>query len=86
MVASTPLMEFVLQQYSDDSASEPDVDLENQYYNAKALKAEKEYDNALKAFEVVLELEKEKGEWGFKALKQMVKITFATVSHSYSVL
>ncbi|VDO30307.1 unnamed protein product [Onchocerca flexuosa] len=64
-------------EYSDDSASEPDVDLENQYYNAKALKAEKEFDSALKTFKHVLELESEKGEWGFKALKQMVKITFA---------
>ncbi|VDN19055.1 unnamed protein product [Gongylonema pulchrum] len=65
-------------EYSDDSGSEPDVDLENQYYNAKALKAEKQFDSALSAFQNVLELEAEKGEWGFKALKQMVKITFAT--------
>lgn len=28
----------------------------------------------------VLNLEQEMGEWGFKALKQMVKITFNTVS------
>ncbi|VDN42850.1 unnamed protein product [Gongylonema pulchrum] len=66
------------EEYSDDSGSEPDVDLENQYYNAKALKAEKQFDSALSAFQNVLELEAEKGEWGFKALKQMVKITFAT--------
>lgn len=26
------------QEYSEDSTSEPDVDLENQYYNSKALK------------------------------------------------
>ncbi|VDM40200.1 unnamed protein product [Toxocara canis] len=66
-----------LQEYSDDSGSEPDVDLENQYYNAKALKAEKDFGGALQAFEKVLELEAEKGEWGFKALKQMIKITFS---------
>uniref|UniRef100_F1KXX7 COP9 signalosome complex subunit 2 n=1 Tax=Ascaris suum TaxID=6253 RepID=F1KXX7_ASCSU len=64
-------------EYSDDSGSEPDVDLENQYYNAKALKAEKDFGGALQAFEKVLELEAEKGEWGFKALKQMIKITFS---------
>ena len=29
---------FVLQEYSEESNSEPDVDLENQYYNSKALK------------------------------------------------
>lgn len=27
-------------QYSEDSGSEPDVDLENQYYNSKALKSD----------------------------------------------
>ena len=27
-----------IKEYSEDSASEPDVDLENQYYNSKALK------------------------------------------------
>lgn len=70
----------LFQEYSDDTGSEPDVDLENQYYTAKTLKDEKKIDEALQGFERVLELETEKGEWGFKALKQMVKITFATVS------
>ena len=28
----------ILQEYSEESNSEPDVDLENQYYNSKALK------------------------------------------------
>ncbi|GMT28194.1 hypothetical protein PFISCL1PPCAC_19491, partial [Pristionchus fissidentatus] len=63
-------------EYSDDSGSEPDVDLENQYYSAKALKGEKNMKGALAAFQKVLDLETEKGEWGFKALKQSVKITF----------
>jgi COP9 signalosome complex subunit 2 len=67
-----------LQEYSDDSGSEPDVDLENQYYNSKALKDDNR-QAALDSFQKVLELETEKGEWGFKALKQMVKITFASV-------
>ncbi|XP_047520114.1 COP9 signalosome complex subunit 2 isoform X2 [Pieris napi] len=62
--------------YSEDSNSEPDVDLENQYYNSKALK-EDEPAAALLSFQKVLELEGgEKGEWGFKALKQMIKINF----------
>jgi len=56
-------------EYSTDSNSEPDVDLENQYYNSKALK-EDDPKSALESFEKVLELEQEKGEWGFKALKQ----------------
>ncbi|KAH7644367.1 COP9 signalosome complex subunit 2 alien [Dermatophagoides farinae] len=62
-------------EYSEDSNSEPDVDLENQYYNSKALKDTPE--KALESFQQVLDLENgEKGEWGFKALKQMIKINF----------
>ena len=63
-------------EYSEDSNSEPDVDLENQYYNSKSLK-ENNPEGALESFQRVLELENgEKGEWGFKALKQMIKINF----------
>lgn len=70
------------QEYSEDSNSEPDVDLENQYYNSKALK-EDEPRAALISFQKVLDLEAqggEKGEWGFKALKQMIKILFTMVN------
>jgi len=63
-------------EYEEGSDSEPDVDLENQYYNSKALK-EDDPKAALESFQKVLELEgKDKGEWGFKALKQMIKINF----------
>lgn len=63
-------------EYSEDSNSEPDVDLENQYYNSKSLK-EDDPKAALASFQKVLDLEGgEKGEWGFKALKQMIKINF----------
>lgn len=42
----------------------------------------------LSAFSVqVLELEGEKGEWGFKALKQMIKINFKLVgSARYAII
>merc|ERR1712004_502882 len=60
-------------EYSEDSNSEPDVDLENQYYNSKALK-EEDPKAALESFQRVLDLEN--GERGFKALKQMIKINF----------
>uniref|UniRef100_A0A4W5K5Q7 COP9 signalosome subunit 2 n=1 Tax=Hucho hucho TaxID=62062 RepID=A0A4W5K5Q7_9TELE len=63
------------EEYSEDSNSEPNVDLENQYYNSKALK-EDDPKAALSSFQKVLELEGEKGEWGFKALKQMIKMNF----------
>lgn len=56
------------------------MDLENQYYNSKALKEEAPHE-ALKSFQKVLDLENgEKGEWGFKALKQMIKINFKLVN------
>eukprot|EP01137_Pigoraptor_chileana_P015100 Opistho-2@70619 len=64
-------------EYEDDEGSEPDVDLENQYYNSKALK-DSDAREAIEGFERVLSLETEKGEWGFKALKQMVKLHFRT--------
>jgi len=68
-------------EYSEDSNSEPDVDLENQYYNSKAQKEENPAA-ALAAFRKVLELEGgEKGEWGFKALKQMIKINFKLTNY-----
>ncbi len=75
---------ILIQLYSSESASEPDVDLENQYYNSKALKEENP-KSALDSFKKVLELEQEKGEWGFRALKQMIKINFKLVRQISSV-
>ena len=58
------------------------MDLENQYYNSKALKEDSPRE-ALESFRRVLELEQEKGEWGFRALKQMIKIYFKLVCYSF---
>ncbi|KAK0427939.1 hypothetical protein QR680_010496 [Steinernema hermaphroditum] len=66
--------------YSDDdmSGSEPDVDMENQYYSGKSAKGENDFAQAKECFEDVLNQEgDEKGEWGFKALKQLMKMAFA---------
>ncbi|XP_056631431.1 COP9 signalosome complex subunit 2-like [Diorhabda sublineata] len=64
-------------EYSEESTSEPDVDLENQYYIAKSLKGDETLESSVLAFQKVLDLQGEhKGEWGFKALKQLVKINF----------
>ena len=50
-----------------DRLSEPDVDLENQYYNSKSLK-EKDPKAALESFQRVLDLENgEKGTFSFKS-------------------
>ena len=59
----------------DDSEPDVEADLENQYYNSKTLK-EEDPDGALAAFTRVLQLEEEKGDWGFKALKQIMKLEF----------
>jgi COP9 signalosome complex subunit 2 len=62
-------------QYSGSEDEEPLVDLENQYYEAKGYK-ESDPTRAISELLKVVELEQEKGEWGFKALKQCVKVSF----------
>ena len=52
--------------------SEPDVDLENQYYNSKSLK-EKDPKAALESFQRVLDLENgEKGMFNIMSLRQTI--------------
>eukprot|EP01121_Diplochlamys_sp_Union-15-3_P018783 TRINITY_DN6910_c0_g1_i1.p1 TRINITY_DN6910_c0_g1~~TRINITY_DN6910_c0_g1_i1.p1 ORF type:complete len:460 (-),score=96.22 TRINITY_DN6910_c0_g1_i1:31-1380(-) len=61
-------------------SNDPSVLVENKYFEAKDI-AENDLKSGLKAFEEVLELEKDledsaKGNWGFKALKRIVKINY----------
>ena len=61
-------------EYEDDDEEEGgDIDIENKYYNAKQLKAETPQE-AIEEFLGVPALEPEKGEWGFKSLKQAIKL------------
>ncbi|EXJ77645.1 COP9 signalosome complex subunit 2 [Capronia epimyces CBS 606.96] len=60
----------------DDEAESGDVDIENKYYNAKQLKVDNP-EEAVQEFLGVPELEPEKGDWGFKGLKQAIKLEFA---------
>ncbi|KXS18650.1 MGC97656 protein-like protein [Gonapodya prolifera JEL478] len=64
-------------EYEDEEEDDgADVGLENKYYNAKGMK-EDSPEKALKEFRGVVDAEgSDKGDWGFKALKQMVKVTF----------
>jgi len=62
-------------EYSDDDQEEEDVNIENQYYNSKGL-VEEDVEAALAGFQEVASMEETKGEWGFKAYKQMVKLQF----------
>ncbi|KAJ3122568.1 COP9 signalosome complex subunit 2 [Nowakowskiella sp. JEL0407] len=70
--------DFDFDEDGDDDEEEEGVDLENKYYNAKALK-EDNPEEALIEFQSVVDTENEqgKGEWGFKALKQMMKLCLA---------
>jgi COP9 signalosome complex subunit 2 len=70
--------DYGLEFASESEESETDVNIENEYYQAKAAK-EDNPQAAISGFERVLELEDRKGEWGFKSLKQMMKILFRKV-------
>lgn len=64
-------------EYEDDDDAEEggDVDVENKYYNAKQMKTEAP-EEAIEEFLGVPALEEEKGDWGFKGLKQAIKLEF----------
>jgi len=63
-------------EYEDDDEDQGgDVDIENKYYNAKQMKAS-DPEDAIDEFLGVPTLESEKGDWGFKGLKQAIKLEF----------
>ncbi|KAF3063992.1 COP9 signalosome complex subunit 2 [Daldinia childiae] len=64
-------------EYEDEDGVEDsgDVDIDNKYYNAKQIKDD-DPEEALKEFLGIPELETEKGDWGFKGLKQAIKLEF----------
>ncbi|EIN14388.1 PCI-domain-containing protein [Punctularia strigosozonata HHB-11173 SS5] len=64
-------------EYSDgeDGEDAGSADVENMYYKAKS-KKEDDPESALKDFRAIVEQEDEKGDWGFKALKQSTKLLF----------
>lgn len=63
-------------EYEDDDEEEAgDVGIENKYYNAKQMKADNP-DEAIQEFLGMPALEDEKGDWGFKGLKQAVKLEY----------
>ena len=49
--------------------------MENKYYNAKQMKAEQP-EEAIEEFLGVPALEDEKGDWGFRGLKQAIKLEY----------
>lgn len=66
--------------YSDDEDGDEaaSADVENMYYTAKS-KKEDNPEQSLKEFRAIVEQEEEKGDWGFKALKQSTKLLYLTL-------
>ncbi|CAI6335975.1 unnamed protein product [Periconia digitata] len=63
-------------EYEDDDEEQGgDVDVENKYYSAKQLKSD-DPEAAIDEFLAVPALEEEKGDMGFKSLKQAIKLEF----------
>lgn len=60
---------------SDEDEDDAAVEIENEYYNAKSFVKDKPA-KAIEGFQKVLDMEQEKGSWGFKALKQLVKVLY----------
>lgn len=61
-------------EYEEDDGEEGN-DLENEYYIAKGQKSE-EPSKAIQSFEAIVAKEDPPADWGFKALKQLTKLTF----------
>lgn len=73
MQASDEEYDFEYEDEEEDDSG--DADIENKYYNAKQLKAS-DPEDAVGEFLAIPSLEQEKGEWGFKGLKQAIKLEF----------
>jgi len=73
--------------YSDDGEGEAaeSADVENMYYTAKS-KKEDDPEQAFKEFKAIVDKEEEKGDWGFKALKQSTKLLFLVLKRPNEAL
>ncbi|KAF2674956.1 putative COP9 signalosome subunit 2 [Microthyrium microscopicum] len=74
--------DFEYEDEDDDQGG--DVDIENKYYNAKQIKLDNP-EEAVDEFLGIPALEPEKGEWGFKGLKQAIKLEFKLKRYSDAV-
>ncbi|KAJ4374250.1 hypothetical protein N0V83_002991 [Neocucurbitaria cava] len=76
--------EYDFEYEDDDDEQNGDVDIENKYYNAKQLKAD-DPEAAIDEFLGVPPLEEEKSDWGFKGLKQAIKLEFKLTRYDQAV-
>ncbi|EFE41319.1 hypothetical protein TRV_03967 [Trichophyton verrucosum HKI 0517] len=65
--------DFEYQDEDDDDSG--DIGIENKYYNAKQIKVDNP-EEAIEEFLGIPPLEQDKGDWGFKGLKQAIKLEF----------
>ncbi|GES65357.1 COP9 signalosome complex subunit 2 [Aspergillus terreus] len=72
-------------EYEDEDEDESgDIGIENKYYNAKQMKIDNP-EEAIDEFLGVPALEQDKGDWGFKGLKQAIKLEFKLGRYSDAV-
>lgn len=64
---------FDADDFGEEGGEDEGFEIENEYYNAKGF-LEESVEEAIAGYERVVEMEEEKGEWGFKALKKLVKL------------
>ncbi|CAN9151899.1 PCI-domain-containing protein [Alternaria alternata] len=76
--------EYDFEYEDDDDEQSGDVDIENKYYNAKQLKAD-DPEAAIDEFLGMPALEEEKSDWGFKGLKQAIKLEFKLARYDQAV-
>jgi len=69
-----------VEEEDEPEEDDPEVQVENKYFEAKDTATE-DKKKGLKAFEEVLELDKKKSQWGFKALKRLCKLNFSLGKH-----
>ncbi|KAI4088037.1 MAG: hypothetical protein LQ344_006352 [Seirophora lacunosa] len=67
--------EYEFEYEDDDDEEGGNVGIENKYYNAKQMKIDN-LDEAIVEFLGIPAMESEKGDWGFKGLKQAIKLEF----------
>ena len=76
--------DFEYDSQDEQESQDVNVDLENKYYTAKGLRDDSPQE-AINEFMSVVESEANPGDWGFKALKQLVKLSFKMNSYSKTI-
>ncbi|TGO57616.1 hypothetical protein BOTNAR_0198g00240 [Botryotinia narcissicola] len=76
--------EYDFEYEENDDEEDEDVGIENKYYNAKQMKST-DPEGAIEEFLGIPALEQEKGDWGFKGLKQALKMEFKLALYDKAV-